>query len=208
MRITRILVCFFLLSITGCAASNAEETSLLVVFSEPDRIQFQGKGAGAGIALMSTMGPVGIALGVAIDEGIAKDIRSSASAAGFDMPAMITAEIVRQNLSERVLIADELPTEQLDSMVSIEVKRYGFKTTAGENDATTAELTLLVSSPKRESFEFHFPDDIDVEETEELRRFPTTYPLSDIKADGALAIDLMQGAIANSLRGIRGELAN
>jgi hypothetical protein len=63
----------------GCSSlSLFTQKPIEIIYTSPDRISFQGKGAGAGIALISSMGPVGIALGVAIHEGIAKDIRTTA----------------------------------------------------------------------------------------------------------------------------------
>ena len=70
-------------SVTGCAPNKhkkALEHKITVNIKEPARIRFSGKGAGAGMMLMSSMGPMGIAIGVAIDEGIAKDIQTALTA--------------------------------------------------------------------------------------------------------------------------------
>ena len=88
------------------------QTPVEIHYSSPDRISFQGKGAGAGMALMSSMGPIGIAIGVAIDEGIAKDIRETAVEAGVSFKTLLrdsVSDIEALNLADR-----------------IEVKRYGF----------------------------------------------------------------------------------
>ena len=76
-----LFVIFFILSLSACSALDSRDSEPLVidvVVSEPARMRFQGKGASAGAMLMSAMGPVGIGIGVAIDEGIAKEIDRAA----------------------------------------------------------------------------------------------------------------------------------
>lgn len=106
-----------------------------ITYSSPDRIGFQGKGAGAGIALMSSMGPVGIAIGVAIDEGIAKDIRANAATGGVDFKTLFQ-QAIEQN-------------EQFKYADSIEVKQYGFVIKNGSKDYVAAKIHLLVTQDKK-----------------------------------------------------------
>lgn len=118
---------------TGCSSlsfTSNNSTQIEIHYSSPDRISFQGKGAGAGMALMSTMGPVGIALGVAIDEGIAKDIRETAKAGNVDFKEMF---------SKAVLSIDILKNAD-----RIEVKKYGFVIKDGSKDYVAAEVHLKV----------------------------------------------------------------
>jgi len=102
-----------------------------ITYSSPDRISFQGKGAGAGIALMSTMGPVGIALGVAIDEGIAKDIRTNAEMGDIDFKTIIDLALSQSDL--------------LKNAERIEVKKYGFVIKNGSKDYVAAEIDLVIT---------------------------------------------------------------
>lgn len=107
-----------------------EKTPVEIFYNSPDRISFQGKGAGAGIALMSSMGPVGIAIGVAIDEGIAKDIRETAKAGDVDF---------------KTLLQDAVTTiDALKHADRIDVKRYGFVIENGSKDYVAAEIKLAV----------------------------------------------------------------
>jgi hypothetical protein len=76
-------------------------------------------------------GPVGIAIGVAIDEGIAKDIRSNADNGGIDFKS-IFEQSVRQ-------------TDQFKQAESIEVKQYGFVIKNGSKDYVAAEIQILVT---------------------------------------------------------------
>ncbi|MBW8184270.1 hypothetical protein [Shewanella nanhaiensis] len=198
MKIFIHCLCLFLLF--GCASKSFEQQDVSYSFSEPNRIQFQGKGAGAGIALMSTMGPVGIALGVAIDEGIAKDIRESAVASGFDMSLYVVKSVDKHSQSKLNPVVIDLNYAGAGAGVSnelpsIEVKRYGFKTTGGGDDATVAELVVIVKTGKGEQFEYHYPNDFNVTENGNKSDEVPSYPLAEIKTNGGLSVSLMQQAV-------------
>jgi hypothetical protein len=128
--IAAALLFSFLINSACTSLGFQSESAVEILYSAPDRISFQGKGAGAGMALMSSMGPVGIALGVAIDEGIAKEIRETAQQGGVEFKALLNSAI-----------ADVGGLQQADR---IEVKRYGFVIKDGSNDYVAAEIHLLV----------------------------------------------------------------
>lgn len=183
--------------LVGCSSFGGLESSpISVYFSEPNRIQFQGKGAGAGFALMSTMGPVGIALGVAIDVGIAKDIQEPARVSGFDMNSYISQGIETQSQAAwKAVFWDEENRDLTAEFPNVEIKRYGFKTTGGADDATSAELIVLVKVSQQEQFEYHYPNDFtDANEDTQTTTIPS-YPLADLKRDGALSVLLMKQAV-------------
>jgi len=58
-------------------------------------LAFSGKGAAAGTMMDAYMGGAGVAIGIAIDEGIAKDITANLSnrRGGFDMLALVNNEL-------------------------------------------------------------------------------------------------------------------
>jgi hypothetical protein len=121
---------------SGCTSLSlftdtfVKKTPVEIHYNSPDRISFQGKGAGAGIALMSSMGLVGIAIGVAIDEGIAKDIRNTAKAGDVDF---------------KTLLKDSVATmDTLKHADRIDVKRYGFVIKNGSKDYVAAEVRVTV----------------------------------------------------------------
>jgi hypothetical protein len=121
---------------SGCATLSfftdtfVEKTPVKIHYNSPDRISFQGKGAGAGIALMSSMGSVGIAIGVAIDEGIAKDIRDTAKEGDVDFKALLQAAV---STIDTLKHADR-----------IDVKRYGFVIKNSSKDYVAAEVCVTV----------------------------------------------------------------
>lgn len=134
-----VAMMFFTACVTssGCTSLSlftdtfVEKTPVEIHYTSPDRISFQGKGAGAGIALMSSMGPVGIAIGVAIDEGIAKDIRDTAKAGDVDF---------------KTLLKDSVATmDTLKDADHIDVKRYGFVMKNGSKDYVAAEVRVTVT---------------------------------------------------------------
>jgi len=68
------LLILIALVFTGCASISAPSSKVIVAYEGNPVLHFEGKGSAAGIMLMGAMGPAGIAIGVAIDVGIAKDI--------------------------------------------------------------------------------------------------------------------------------------
>lgn len=85
-----------ILCISACAVIDTQATAQFTFnVAEPNRIRFSGKGAGAGMMLSSSMGAMGVAIGIAIDAGIAKDIQETASKNGI-----IPSEIVKAKLQQ------------------------------------------------------------------------------------------------------------
>jgi hypothetical protein len=183
-----------------------------ISFTEPKQIVFQGKGAGAGIALMSAMGPVGIAIGVAIDAGIAKDIGTVSIQQGFDIDAMLQQGLsaaTEQNYQLKISAAEtrtvpenksstdrvnestiepavELTTEQSAEVPKLQLVRFGYKIVPGENDATSAELLIQWHDNNQAQQQIHYPNDFE---------HYSHAPLAQLRTDGKLANKLMQEAI-------------
>jgi|GEM_PF-2831627 len=125
------ILCVFSLSLlAACSSLPPTNNQPAVSVSMPDnhRMHFRGKGAGAGMMLMSSMGPMGIAIGVAIDEGIAKDIGASAAAAGVDVKAL-TEHAFSQYRGETLHIV---------------VERYGFVTAPRAEGVDDAVLPTII----------------------------------------------------------------
>lgn len=73
--------------LSGCSITGHKNSQNTIYIENVATIKYTGKGAGASFALMGAMGPMGAAIGVAIDEGISKDIRKNIEASGFDLVA-------------------------------------------------------------------------------------------------------------------------
>ena len=125
--------------LTACASLTKQSTpqQYNLSIADPNRVQFEGKGAGAGIALMSSMGPMGVALGVAIDVGIGKDIENPMKEAGFDVHmAMETG--LQQAYEEPV----QWQWVEASAETQLRLKKYGFKILPGGDDLTAAYVEL------------------------------------------------------------------
>lgn len=109
-----ILIVFLSVS---CSSGHVKAplASSSIVVDNDHRMRFSGKGAGAGMMMSASMGPVGIAIGVAIDEGIAKQIGEAAAAAGVDIPSVLRNALARQ------------PQRQ----ITYHLDEYGFRLSTG-----------------------------------------------------------------------------
>lgn len=129
-RIARNLTVFgvFGVVLQGCTSmfhSKQSALELELKAPSPNRLRFEGKGAGAGIALMSTMGPMGIAIGVAIDEGIANTLNEQLAD---------TNSALLDDLKEA--LAHQLSTTlsgNTSQHWGLQIERYGLKTVAGSD---------------------------------------------------------------------------
>lgn|GEM_PF-2853016 len=120
----------------GCASvlPTPSKTPKVTVVIDPNAsLTFEGKGAGAGIMLMSTMGPAGIAIGVAIDVGIGKDIaKAYTNAQGqFDVKAKVMIEKALVTYCKQNALNHNQCTAL--SPIYIEVSDYGFKWLSNES---------------------------------------------------------------------------
>ena len=182
-----IFVTVLLWQVSACSLMNFQSNELkpiTVEFAEPNRIQFQGKGAGAGIALMSTMGPVGIALGVAIDEGIAKDIRKAVEMEQSDIQSQIKEQVSQQLASHGYTVTDSKNV----TYPKLVIKRYGFKITNGSTDATAAEWVMELHLGPDNKRTVNYPKDFDKDSI-------NSYVLADLKVNGQLGIELLNDSL-------------
>ncbi|GLS25883.1 hypothetical protein GCM10007877_15970 [Marinibactrum halimedae] len=147
--------------------SQMSPYSLTIIKPEQDRIRFQGKGAGAGMMMMGSMGAMGIAIGVAIDEGISKDIQTSAEKEQVYIP-----DIVEQSLKRTLeRIQGEVIQERFHSPLTLQLKiiRYGFKSAPGDQkDPVSIELQAEIISEDGAVFPLNYPFQGETVMTEEL----------------------------------------
>ncbi|WP_155734331.1 hypothetical protein [Pseudoalteromonas luteoviolacea] len=77
------------LMVSGCSISLKP----LQMDSAFPKVSYVGRGAAAGPMLMGAMGPMGIAVGMAIDEGIGKDIKSALSGSLVQNQAVVVESV-------------------------------------------------------------------------------------------------------------------
>lgn len=141
---------FYLILVLGLAActhlskpheGKPHEVVVLAQFDDKKTLSFTGKGAGAGMMLMSSMGPMGIAIGVAIDEGIGKDIEKSLRAdnVNFDILREVEAAF-------KQAVTVQKPHKGTHTTVHITVLKFGFKTAGGDHDPVSAWFEFEVTA--------------------------------------------------------------
>ncbi|MEY8199828.1 MAG: hypothetical protein RPS47_11360 [Colwellia sp.] len=178
--------------ISACSiftSQPAPKKTIKMEFSEPNRIQFQGKGAGAGIALMGVMGPMGISLGVAIDEGIAKDIRKAIAKEVGNIDAFLLAELDRNLAANDVKIVAQSSASKYPIL---KIKKIGFKIINGSTDATSAEWRIELTTALGKTTTVNYPNDFD-------KSTIKTYVLAALKVDGKLGAGLLRESLKKVL---------
>lgn len=187
------LVSIFIFSLNACTNTKPSQTvALSIEVSEPDRMRFHGKGAGAGMMLMSSMGPMGIAVGVAIDEGIGKDIDESAREAGFSVQDILQTAINQQ--AQRKPNLDPAP-------LTLRVDRYGFVTRAGEGDPVVPQLHLTHISASGKETSYHYPEMFSDNEL-------PTISLDTAKSSGEEVIKVYEGAVREVVERLMVDVGN
>lgn len=173
------LLCFILV-LGACSSWNTKTLvpEVSVIKSEPNGIRFSGKGAGAGMMLMSSMGPSGIAIGVAIDEGIGKTIDETATANNIDFTELI-GQAFNQKITTHNLTQESDKTAI--KAATLEITRYGFISTNGDNDPVIAEYHLRYQLNNNAWQSFNFPSDIATNKKTRL----LTKSLEQVKTDAA-----------------------
>jgi hypothetical protein len=171
MTIIRLILLSFVLSVNSCTSigiSNHTEVSIV------EDIRFSYTGRGAGVALMTTMGPAGIAIGAAIDEGIRKDLETSALAAGFNIVDIVSEADIK---ADRVLITG-----------------YGMKDVRGSDGLMFPYLTLTVTDNGTESERL-----LDYQNLQNLNSSPALTPLSmdTYKTDGKRIIESFRSLLVS-----------
>ena len=148
-------LCCLSFLLTGCTFTKKEEpTNIQISIKEPERLRFSGKGAAAGVMMSSSMGAMGIAIGVAIDEGIAKDIESNAIKAGFNFKHLLKQALLRKYPLKQKAIEN----------INVTVERYAFKIHQGKNDPVIPEIILTIKLSNESVRTLKFPMSVPVDD--------------------------------------------
>jgi hypothetical protein len=176
MNFRVLFITLMTLALSSCSLLTIKNTTPNVVLGEDAKFTYSGRGAGAGVALMSTMGPVGIAVGVAIDEGIRKDLEASATSAGF-------------NLSE--LVGNTLASSE-GAAQSITIIEYGMKDIRGSDDLMAPYLVYQLSTEEVGRI-------INGVLYYESGALSNTYSLNDYKENGLFIIESFSELLSEQL---------
>lgn len=160
--------------LSNCALSPEEKPAFDVVIAS-ERIHFTGKGVGAGMMLSSSLGPMGIAVGIAIDEGIAKEIHQA-----FESEEGVgkLGDFIRNTVNRE---CSSIPS----TTASFRFDRVGFNLSSGELARLSLKGSVLWERGE---------NDI---ETLLARADLQSQNLSELKTNGALVADsIAQGVRA------------
>lgn len=117
VTVCRLIFCsIYIIFFAGCSSYFGKASPSAVVLETPidHRMHFRGKGAAAGMMMAGSMGPMEIAIGVAIDEGIAKTIGKAVLTSDVDIPRLLSNSITQVETQEPKVFV---------------LKEYGFVTT-------------------------------------------------------------------------------
>ncbi|MCO7190496.1 MULTISPECIES: hypothetical protein [unclassified Pseudoalteromonas] len=126
------LIFVMLVLLSACSSVPQAPT----INSELPKVTYKGRGAAAGPMLAGAMGPVGIAVGVAIDESIAKEIGSA----------------LKYSQAQGGMEVADVITEQFPEAESVQVLSLDFKAQRGNDDFALATVGLLLRS-KQETWQ-------------------------------------------------------
>ena len=141
----RLTICLVLLwGLLGCQSLDTKKLDLMPVqYPKKERLEFTGRGGAAAMMMSGTMGAMGIAIGVAIDEGIAKDLHASASRGGFDAKAVVSGVLRRYGFA--VQHFDEKESTRTEMRRHLAIQHLGFRS-AGDQITPWVEVTLVEGS--------------------------------------------------------------
>jgi hypothetical protein len=143
-----IVILSLLVLLSGCSVLGFKNDQNTIYIENTATIKYTGKGAGASFALMGAMGPMGAAIGVAIDEGISKDIRKNIEASGFDLVAHLCEQYQKQDV---YCVSDPDEAQQTLVIQSIDL------TSKGSNDLmqVSVEASFKVVSTDQVVLTYH-----------------------------------------------------
>ena len=150
-------------------------------------VRFDGKGAAAGVMMSSSMGPMGIAIGVAIDEGIAKDIRSALADADCRLDDVAERSFHATSRAWGVVPVRVGESFRPDQIAMIRIENVAFRSQPDEQSLTRVELALQIER-SGSSYPLHFPSPDEA---------GSGAPLEQIKADGSLACGMLRDALTH-----------
>lgn len=186
-----IILLFIFINIVGCSVYEIPNDNFIIKtqVTEPNNIRFIGKGAGAGVMLMSVMGPMGVAIGVAIDEGIANEIDTTAKTADVNIEA-----ITLQKLSSAIITRAEMELNHASSKdeITVDILRYGFMVSPSDGNLVIPQLHLNISLNEKLWLKLRYPEQL----TELQKNEAKTASLTDIRSKGEVIESLLVNALS------------
>lgn len=165
MRIILQSILIFLLLCLLISCQSVPDVT--VTFQDKESLSFTGRGSAAGVMMDSLM-PGGIAIGIAIDEGIAKDIARNIQ---NHYPQFNFLELVKVRVRNK-------------NIETVSIKTWGFKSTADQGLVSAWMILDITTAVQRK--QIIYPDDFsDIK----------TWDFDKVKQDSSVAVELLTGAV-------------
>ncbi|QTL38132.1 hypothetical protein [Pseudoalteromonas viridis] len=116
--------------LSGCSSVS----HIPVVNQVLPKVTYEGRGSAAGPMLVGAMGPVGIAVGFAIDEGIGKDI----------------GQAMDNSKEQGMWTMANAIAQQYPDVDTVAIQKLAFKAQRGDDDLAFARVELNLESAKEE----------------------------------------------------------
>lgn len=152
-----------------------------VKMADRTALAFSGKGAAAGIMMDAYISGSGIAIGIAIDQGIAKTIAENIQkkSPDFSFTSLVDKQLAKHSSRSRKLVCSE-------GALQVVVDTYGFHTFAGSGDDVTAWLKMHFICNGKDTL-INYPADFPA---------PKLAELNAVKTNPDVAYGLLHDAVA------------
>lgn len=158
----KLVVIFLTINLIACTPTSDVNVTHCIASNSELNIAFEGRGAGAGMMLSSTMGPMGIAIGFAIDEGIKKDINKAFNAAGYTLVDVVDS--AAKALDKPINVVTEEIANKEQSSCDFKLEKLGLKAIG---DRVVPDIQLGVMHNQRlhtlTSKPEYFPEDLAID---------------------------------------------
>lgn len=190
MRLLLLSIKLGLLALILLSCATKPQVPVQVKIGDRSNLAFTGKGAAAGMMMDAYMGGVGVAIGIAIDEGIAKDIATNLAKypSGFSITSLVEKNLLADSKHRYSIKLDSTKIPRVantDTSKQIVIDTYGFRTFPGEGDKVTAWLKVRFIN-NANNIVVTYPDDFDS---------PQTLELIEVKTNPELAYQLLNNAV-------------
>lgn len=178
LRVNLVATLLLTIFLSGCI--NNPRATWQVKTGDRTSLAFSGKGSAAGMMMDAYMGGMGVAIGIAIDEGIAKDIAANIKiyAPDFNIVSMVESQLVKK--SPRVSLF-----HRNKGFTQVIVQTYGFHTFPGDGDKVTPWLKVHFIGNGKDIL-IDYPADF---------TSPQLAELNDVKTNPKLAYELLDNAV-------------
>ncbi|MEY4589095.1 MAG: hypothetical protein RL497_1171 [Pseudomonadota bacterium] len=178
-----------LLCLNACSPLKTKNPNNYLLTTPADlHLSFTGRGAASSAMLMSAMGPAGIAVGLAIDVGIGKDIEKLGFAEGLNADVLFASAVGAINKPSKLFFSSKQKPH-------FHLQKIGFVELSGQDNLITPAIELSVVRADWKKT-YRYPDDFHPAANTPL----PSASLEQLKSPQSPARTLVQQALAAVLQ--------